>query len=165
MVLLIQVQDSAKRRAAVVPTEPSPRSAPASPNPTSSPTSRSAPTPTAPSTALSISWQRDLDRALNMAKANHGKVVVDVYTDWCGWCKKMDQTIYTDPKVVALSDRHVFLKLNAEDGGQGERFARRMEVSGYPTTIILDENGRSLNAVAGYPRSVQQFVDLIENSR
>ena len=118
-----------------------------------------------PATATTaISWQRDLDRALGLAKANHGKVVVDVYTDWCGWCKKMDQTIYTDPKVIALSTRYVFLKLNAEDGGQGQRFASRLEVNGYPTTIILDENGRSLNSFAGYPPSIQRFISLIENS-
>jgi thiol:disulfide interchange protein len=115
-------------------------------------------------TPTSINWQKDLDKALNIAKANHGKVIVDVYTDWCGWCKKMDQTIYTDPKIIALSKKHVFLKLNAEDGGQGQRFAGRMDVDGYPTTIILDENGRSLNSVAGYPPSIQRFIDLIENS-
>lgn len=130
--------------------------------PSSSSPSASGNTPTV--TPTSINWQKDLDKALNLAKANHGKVVVDVYTDWCGWCKKMDQTIYTNPKIIALSQKHVFLKLNAEDGGQGQRFAGRMDVDGYPTTIILDENGRSLNSVAGYPPSIQRFIELIENS-
>ena len=153
LVFLIQSQESARRSISQLPNNDVPTgSTPSAPG-------------TQPTVALtSITWQKDLDRALSMAKSSHGKVVVDVYTDWCGWCKKMDQTIYTDPKVVALSNRHVFLKLNAEDGGQGQRFASRMDVSGFPTTIILDENGHSLNSIAGYPPSIQRFIALIENS-
>ena len=30
------------------------------------------------------------------------KIFVDVYTDWCGWCKRMDVTTFKDPAVVAL---------------------------------------------------------------
>jgi thiol:disulfide interchange protein len=153
LVFLIQSQEQARRENAQIPNPDLPTvNTPGAPG-------------SQPTGALtSIIWQKDLDRALSMAKANHGKVVVDVYTDWCGWCKKMDQTIYTDPKVVALSNKHVFLKLNAEDGGQGQRFASRMNVDGYPTTIILDENGHSLHSVAGYPPSVQNFISVIENS-
>lgn len=113
----------------------------------------------------SIPWQMDLNRALRMAKESHSKVVVDVYTDWCGWCKRMDRDVYTDPKVIALSDRFIFLKLDAEDGGQGERFTREMQVRGYPTTVIIDENGRALTSIRGYPRSVEQFVSSIEAAR
>ncbi|MCI0486983.1 MAG: thioredoxin family protein [Blastocatellia bacterium] len=112
-----------------------------------------------------ISWQKDIDRALDMAKSDGKLVVVDVYTDWCGWCKKMDQVIYSDPLVVGLSRQQVFLKLDAEDGGQGQQFARRMGVRGYPTTMVLDGNGRKLKQVAGFIQSPQKFVDFVESAR
>ena len=152
-VFLIQAQDEAKRRTPRLTNDDLVGSAPT--NASSLPAQ----------TSGSIQWQNDLDRALSMAKANHSKVIVDVYTDWCGWCKKMDKNIYTDPKVVALGSRYVFLKLDAEDGGQGQRFAAKMQVNGYPTTLILDENGRSLQSVPGYPPSVQQFISTIESAR
>jgi thiol:disulfide interchange protein len=110
----------------------------------------------------SISWQKDLDQALALARANKTTVVVDIYTDWCGWCKRMDKDIYTHPQIISLSNRYVFLKLNAEDGGQGARFAQKNNVEGYPTTVIIDENGRYLRAVPGYPPSVQTFANFIE---
>jgi thiol:disulfide interchange protein len=153
MVFLIQAQESAKRR---------------TPKLTNDDLISNAPTNTGSLPAQtngSIQWQKDLDRALSMAKTNQGKVIVDVYTDWCGWCKRMDKDIYTDPKVVALSSRYIFVKLDAEDGGQGQRFASKMNVNGYPTTLVLDENGRSLQKVPGYPPSVEQFINTIESAR
>ncbi len=113
----------------------------------------------------SISWQRDLSHALNLANAEGKVVVVDVYTDWCGWCKKMDQVIYTDATVVGLSRQEIFLKLNAEDGGQGEQFARQMGVRGYPTTVVLDSRGRKLDLARGYLGSPQNFIRFVENAR
>lgn len=113
----------------------------------------------------SITWQRDLNRAFDVAKAEGKLIVVDVYTDWCGWCKKMDKTVYADPAVVALSRRQVFVKMNAEDRDQGQGFARQMGVSGYPTTIILDGQARVLQLAEGYIPSPQAFLELFEKAR
>jgi thioredoxin-related protein len=46
---------------------------------------------------------------------NPKKIFVDVYTEWCGWCKKMDQTTFTDPSVVELMTKDFYaVKLDAE---------------------------------------------------
>src|SRR5262249_4557854 len=39
----------------------------------------------------SMQWQRDLRRAVEVARSESKLIVVDVYTDWCGWCKRMDK--------------------------------------------------------------------------
>jgi thiol:disulfide interchange protein len=153
MVFLIQAQESGKRRTPKLTNDDLVGSAPT--NTGSLPLTAGGP----------IQWQTDLDYALRLAKSNRSKVIVDVYTDWCGWCKKMDKDIYTNPKVVALGDSFVFLKLNAEDGSQGQSFAKRMNVKGFPTTIILDENGRSVDLIRGYPRSLDQFISTLESAR
>lgn len=113
----------------------------------------------------SITWQRDLRRAFDVAKAEGKLIVVDVYTDWCGWCKKMDKTVYADPAVVALSRHQIFVKMNAEDRDQGQDFARQMGVSGYPTTMILDGQARVLQLAEGYIPSPQAFLELFEKAR
>ncbi len=112
-----------------------------------------------------IAWQRDVRRAIEVARAEGKLVVADVYTDWCGWCKKMDKTIYSDPAIVALSRQQVFVKVNAEDRGQGQNFAEQMRVKGYPTTIILDGNGRVLNIAEGYIASPRAFGELVQEAR
>lgn len=112
-----------------------------------------------------IKWHRDLRRAFEVARAEDKLVVVDVYTDWCGWCKKMDRTIYADPAIVALSREEVFVKLNAEDDGQGQQFARQMRVRGYPTTIILNGQGKVLSVARGYITSSKVFGEFVEDAR
>jgi len=111
-----------------------------------------------------IAWQRDLRRASEVARAEGKVIVADVYTDWCGWCHKMDETIYSDPMIVALSREQVFVKVNAEDGGEGQRFAQQMGVRGYPTTIILDGQGRVLNTARGYISSPRAFGKMVQEA-
>jgi thiol-disulfide isomerase/thioredoxin len=112
-----------------------------------------------------IAWHRDLRRAIEVARAEGKLIVADVYTDWCGWCKKMDKTVYADPAIVALSRQQVFVKVNAEDRGDGQSFASDMGVKGYPTTIVLDGNGRVLNIAQGYIASPQAFEELVREAR
>ena len=112
-----------------------------------------------------VQWHRDLRRAFEIARADDKLVIADVYTDWCGWCRKMDQNIYSNPAIAALSRQQVFLKINAEDRGQGQYFAQQMRVKGYPTTIVLDGSGRVLNVSEGYISSPEAFVRLVEQAR
>lgn len=112
-----------------------------------------------------IAWHRDLRSALQVARAEGKVIVADVYTDWCGWCKRMDKTVYADQSVVAFSREQVFVKLNAEDRGEGQSFAREMGVSGYPTTIVLDAQGKVLNVAEGYIASADAFIEMVERAR
>lgn len=43
------------------------------------------------------------------------KIVVDIYTDWCGWCKRMDASTFQDPKVIKAINKNFYaVKFNAE---------------------------------------------------
>src|SRR5262245_39803844 len=117
------------------------------------------------STRGSVQWQRDLRRAVQVARSESKLIVVAVDTNWCGWCKRMDKTIYSDPAIIALSRQHVFVKANAEDQAEGQRFAEQMGVTGYPTTIVLDDQGRVLNIAKGYIASTSAFVEFVQQAQ
>ncbi|RYY50833.1 MAG: DUF255 domain-containing protein [Chitinophagaceae bacterium] len=47
--------------------------------------------------------------------ANPKPIIVDLYTSWCGWCKQMDRTTYSNPKVAAYINEHYYaVKYDAE---------------------------------------------------
>jgi len=108
-----------------------------------------------------ITWQHDLDSACEAAGGQRGIVVVDVYTDWCGWCKKMDEVVYTDRSVAGLGARDVFVKANAEDHGSGQAIARKFGVDRYPTTLLIDRRGKLLDTIHGFIQPTEAFVQLV----
>jgi len=65
-----------------------------------------------------LEWQ-DWNVALKQAAANKNKIIlVDLYTDWCGWCKRMDKDTYENAGVVSLLKQNfIAVKLNPEKGG------------------------------------------------
>ena len=106
-----------------------------------------------------IQWL-DWDAGLELAQQSGRPVLVDVYTDWCGWCKRMDRDVYARPGVREyLSSRFVTIKLDAEAPDpahyMGRNFtsttlAERFKVTSYPTTIFLKANGQHSINVPGY---------------
>lgn len=95
-----------------------------------------------------LNWQGDLHGALATARSEGKVVMVDFYTDWCGWCRKLDQTTFADPEVLHVLDGLVAVKLNAEREGREE--ARRLGVDGYPTLVFLDAAGVEVGRIPGY---------------
>lgn len=114
---------------------------------------------------------REWDQGLAEAQAKSKPVLVDVYTDWCGWCRRMDRDVYARDDVRAsLEKRFVAVKLNAEADDaaryRGRDFTSRsiasgFRVTGYPTTIFLRPNGDHIVNVPGYIPA-DRFLLLLE---
>ena len=64
--------------------------------------------------AYAVNWQNDLASALKLAKSQHKPVMIDFYTEWCHWCKKLDSDTYSDPKVNEASQKFICVKIDAE---------------------------------------------------
>lgn len=59
------------------------------------------------------------------------------HTDWCGYCKAIDRTIWQDGQVAdVLAQRYTAIRINPEDGPEAARIAQSFGVSGYPTVLI-----------------------------
>jgi thioredoxin-related protein len=106
-----------------------------------------------------LQWY-SFEQGLAEAKKTNKKMLVDVYTDWCGWCKKMDADTYSNSTVVSyLQEKYVVVKLNAESSSrlsyQGKQYTERelageFGVSGYPTTLFFKSDGSTITGAPGY---------------
>lgn len=115
-----------------------------------------------------LKWQ-SFDSGLTEARKTNKKILIDVYTDWCRWCKKMDKDVYGDTKVAEyLAEHYVTVRLNAEsntaanyrDKSLTEReLAGAFGVTGYPTTLFMESNGDLITSVSGY-REAAQFMNI-----
>jgi len=104
-------------------------------------------------------WTTDWDKAIAAAKAQKKPVIVDFYTDWCGWCKKLDKETYAAPEIKKrLKEGWIGVKINPEDetkkgtlDGAVVKYsdiARKYNVRGFPTIIFLDKDGKEVKLEA-----------------
>ncbi|MFN2395078.1 MAG: thioredoxin family protein, partial [Bacteroidales bacterium] len=92
----------------------------------------------------------NFDSALNHAAENNKLVFVKTYTDWCGWCKRMDANTLSDPDVIAYLNEHfVTVKIDAEKG-EGPDFAEKYDAKSYPTILFFNADGEIVHKFKGY---------------
>lgn len=107
-----------------------------------------------------IDWLTFEEAATKTAE-NPKMVFVDVYTDWCGWCKKMDKDTFSDPEVIAYINENFYpVKMNAENtkrvfAFKGKEYteaamARAMRVTSYPNFVIMDATMENITQYPGY---------------
>lgn len=131
--------------------------------------------------AQEINWMT-LEEAENANKQEPRKIFIDVYTDWCGWCKRMDATTFKDEKIIAyLNNNYYNVKLNGEDKntlkfkGVEFNYVKQSSRKGYnelaagflqgkmtyPSLVILNEELAVLQVFNGYQTS-KELYPIIE---
>lgn len=119
--------------------------------------------------AAGPAW-RTWDAGLKEAASKGRPVLVDVYTDWCGWCKRMDRDVYSRPEVQDyLARKYVVVRINAERDDaahyQGKPYTSRtlagaFGIQSYPTTMFLKSSGDHRVNVPGYMPADQFLLVL-----
>jgi thioredoxin-related protein len=109
-------------------------------------------------------------------------IFIDVYTDWCGWCKRMDKDTFSNPVIAKYMNDHFYaVKLNAEtsdtitfqgqqyvgyvreDGRNGSHRLARTLLKGkmsYPSYVIMNEEMKVLQVIGGYQQA-EAFEPMI----
>lgn len=91
-----------------------------------------------------LSWEQ----AMTKHKEAPKKLYIDIYTEWCGYCKKMDKTTFTDPEVVEMLNTEYYpIKFDAEQKEQ------------------IDFNGHEFIYRDGKPRGVHELAISLTNSQ
>ncbi|TCP23722.1 uncharacterized protein DUF255 [Tenacibaculum skagerrakense] len=64
--------------------------------------------------AQEVNWL-SFEEALELNKKNPKPIMIDLYTDWCGWCKRMDATTYKNEVIVKyINDNYYAVKMDGE---------------------------------------------------
>lgn len=114
-----------------------------------------------------------MEEAEAKMKEHPKKVIVDVYTSWCGWCKVMDRETYANDSLIRfVNDNFYAVKFDAESRNAISFMGKKWEYSAqsrvnelavellqgrlsYPTTVFLDENFQNAQPTPGYLKVFQ----------
>ena len=120
------------------------------------------------------------EEAVELSKTSPKKVFIDLYTSWCGWCKRMDATTFKEDDIVDyLNDNFYPVKFNAEQKesidfngkefkfiAQGRRGVHQLAYAlldgrlGYPAFVLLDESFARIMISPGYKKGYQLIKEL-----
>lgn len=134
---------------------------------------------TTSSNKASVKWM-NIEQLETLNNKQPKKVLIDVYTDWCGYCKKMDRETFANSEVARYIKKHFHaVKLNGETNktitfqGKQFKFARQGRVAyhelaasllknrlGYPSLVVLDEKLKQIQMVPGY-QSPQKMKKIL----
>lgn len=106
-----------------------------------------------------VQWNNFQD-GLELAKSENKKVLINVYTDWCKWCKKMDSEVFTNLDVLQyINNKFIPVKFNGESSNkivyEGESFShsefiQAFGINGFPATIFLTSEGDPITVLPGF---------------
>jgi thiol:disulfide interchange protein len=103
--------------------------------------------------------------AMKQAKKEKKIIMVDYYTTWCGWCKRLDRDTYSSDELGKYADENIIsLKLDAEKG-EGMGLAKKSGISGFPTIIFYNGDGKEIYRVVGYkpaPAFIQEMMKAVD---
>lgn len=124
-----------------------------------------------------------IEEAEAASKKEPRKILIDVYTDWCGWCKRMDVETFQEEEIVQfVNENYYAVKLDAEQKdsiifrGRTYKFVKTKRKGyhelaatllqgkmGYPSIVYLDENLNTIRPWPGYkkPKEYKQILSYI----
>jgi outer membrane protein OmpA-like peptidoglycan-associated protein len=134
-----------------------------------------------------IHWYSFEDGARLNAQT-HKKVFIDIFTDWCGWCKELDRSTFTNPSIVKLmNDNFIAVKLNAErkdtiyfngymfvnPNPNGNRSPNQLASSMlkgkmmYPSMVFMDDSMRIITTVQSFlkPLELEPILAFISENQ
>ncbi len=93
-----------------------------------------------------VRWYPSLPAAMRVAKEVKKPLMVDFFSERCGWCKVLDQKTYTDPEVRKCAEQFVSVKV---DAGKSPA-AAQYRVVGLPTILFMNSGGEVIHTVVGF---------------
>ena len=118
----------------------------------------------------------NLDEALAKAKAE-GKLVYACFSgsDWCYWCKKLEEEVLSDPLFVAgVMDDYVLVFIDSPENkallsdrakAENEKLTKKYGISGFPTALILDGDGKKVGETGCRQGGAAEYVKHLKSFR
>lgn len=101
---------------------------------------------------------------LAQAKRENKRILVDVWADWCGACKRMDSTVFKDTRIGNLMNYSLInYSYNFEKVADGKAFLNKYNIHSFPTYLILNPDATEFNRITGSRNAVGLFSSELTN--
>ena len=116
-----------------------------------------------PSSGESIPW-KPYSENINIVNADDKKgTIIDFYADWCIPCKELDAMTFSDPAVIAESERFNTFKADMTKSlsAEVELLRNRYKIVGVPTVLVLNASGEEVERITGFV-GPEEFLKVLQ---
>ena len=96
-------------------------------------------------------WLSDLDSALQLARKKKQPLLLDIYAPWCTYCRKLQKKVYPSRELRQFIQKFISVRINGE---KNKNLMVRYGARGFPTIVLLDSNGVTLDTIHGFIASL-----------
>ena len=118
------------------------------------------------SSALASSWYQGaegFERARAEQKTTEQPILLYFYTDWCGYCKKLDREVLSTTKFATTYPSVIKVKVNPErDGSAASALAARYGIRGFPAMFVVPAKGETASLI-GYGGADEYYAGLSQS--
>ena len=118
-------------------------------------------------------WITDFEKARATAKDENKHILIDFSgSDWCGWCIKLDQEVFSQPAFKEYARDNLVLVMadfprnksnqSAELQKQNEKLMQEYGVRGFPTVFILSPEGAAIDKTGYQDGGPEAYVEYIK---
>ncbi|MFZ5572208.1 MAG: thioredoxin family protein [Thermodesulfobacteriota bacterium] len=97
--------------------------------------------------SVSLDWLEDYDAGVKRGKAEQKPMVLFLFADWCEWCRKFKEEVFTDPRITSLKDHFVWVKLNSDIHRE---YKESFEQTSFPKLLVLDPGEAIMTSFEGF---------------
>ena len=95
-----------------------------------------------PASAQEVKWRHDYNAARREAEQKNLPLVVDIGTENCYWCNKLEAITFHDPAVAeVMNNRYIPLKVDAQ---RNPALTDALRIQAYPTVVLAASDGKIL---------------------
>jgi thioredoxin-related protein len=123
---------------------------------------------TLPALGAELEWLTDVEAAQTKARRESKFVLLDFTgSDRCGWCMKLKKEVFDTPEFAAFANKNLimvevdFPHHKSQPPAQKQiyaKLAQTLEIKGFPTIVMLDQNGRAVSRLGYMPGGPKAFI-------
>ena len=113
-----------------------------------------------------------MPKAQAQAKTEKKLVMLDFTgSDWCGWCIKLNNEVFSQAAFAEYAKKNLVAvevdfprkkKLSAAQKQANDALAKKYQIEGYPTIIVLDSEGKKVGQLGYQPGGPKAFIAELE---